>query len=195
MTTEAASPEWIMFLRAFAPIIGVVVGWMLVILTRHLEQIWFGAKLKIDCQRAPGKTDETPAAKFVKFRVQNSTQRHVAKNCRAYLVELHKVSNSKIVSGNLISDTFQLPWAGPSFDPRDLPAKIALYVDLVHFSKHQSGWGFHTNPGFYASLATLADHRGTYRFTVVVAGDDAIPQTRHIYVDYNGDWKSATPYD
>jgi len=195
MTKETDSVEWITLLRAFAPIIGVVIGWMLVILTRHLEQIWFGAKLKIDCQHAPGKTDETPVAVFMKFRVRNSAERHVAKNCRAYMVELHKVSNGKVVSENLISDTFQLPWAGPSFDARDIPAKISLYVDLVHFSKHQPGWVFCTNPGFYPSLAPLGDHRGTYRFTVVVAGDDAIPQTKRIYVDYNGDWKSGTPYD
>lgn len=185
------STDW----KAFGAIIGVVVGWMLAILTRHFEEVWFGAKLKIDCNRVPGNKDENPDDLYIKFRVQNSTERHVAKSCRAYLVELHKISNGKVVSDNLISDTFQLPWAGWDFEPRDIPAKVKQYVDLVHFSKHASGWKFSTKPRFYPSLAPLADHRGTYRFAVVVAGDGAPPQTKHIYVDYDGDWKSATPYE
>lgn len=176
-------------------IIGVVVGWMLSILTRHFEEVWFGAKLTIECNGVPGNKDENPDDLYIKFRVRNSTERHVAKNCRAYLVDLHKISNGKVVSGGLIPDTFQLPWAGWDFEPRDIPFKVNQYVDLVHFSKHTSGWQIATKPWFYPSLAPLAEHRGTYRFTVVVAGDGATPQTKHIYVDYNGDWKSATPYE
>jgi hypothetical protein len=126
-------------------------------------------------------------------RVENSTKRHVAKHCRAYLVELHKISNTKVISENLTPDTFQLPWAGPDFEPRDIPAGVKQYVDLVRFSKQASGWSFLTKPPLYASLAKLSDHRGTYRFTMVVAGDGATPQTKQIYVDYNGDWNNVTP--
>ena len=127
--------------------------------------------------------------------MENSTKRRVAKNCRAYLVGLHRVSNNKVVSENLIADTFQLPWPNDDYEVRDIPAETAHYVDLVHFSKHSSGWVFATKPGLFPSLTPLAAHRGTYRFTVVVAGDGATPAKRHIYVDYNGDWKSATPFD
>jgi hypothetical protein len=162
----------------------------------NLEQVLFGAKLKIACKNVSGNKDETPDNVFVKFRVENSTQRHVAKNCRAYLVELHKISNTMVISQNLIPDTFQLPWPNDDFEPRDTPAKVKHYVDLVRFSKHAPGWKFMTKPGLYSSLATLANHIGTYRFTVVVAADDAKPQTAKICVDYNGDWHNVTPpYD
>jgi hypothetical protein len=156
----------------------------------------FGARLKIAFTDVPGSKDETPDNIFVKFRVENSTMRHVAKNCRAYLVEVHKISNAKVISENLIPDTFQLPWAGHDFEARDMPAKVRYYVDLMRFSKHQPGWRFLTKPDLYSSLRALADHRGTYRFTVVVAGDGATPQTAKICVDYNGDWHNVTPpYD
>jgi hypothetical protein len=36
----------------------------------------------------------------------------------------------------------------------------------------------------HANLKPLADHRGTYHFTAVVAGDGATPQTAKICVDY-----------
>ena len=181
--------------KTFLGIIGVVVGWMLVTLTRYFEEVWFGARLKIDCHGVPGNKDENADAVYMKFRVRNSNQRRVAKNCRAYLVELHKISNSKVISENLISDSFQLPWAGYDYDVRNIPAKVSQYADLVHFSKNTPGWQFAAKPWFYPSLAPLSEHRGTYRFTVLVAGDGASPQTKNIYVDYDGDWKSATPYE
>jgi hypothetical protein len=63
----------------------------------------------------------------------------------------------------------------------------------VRFFKNAGGWNFLTKPHLYSSLAALADHRGTYRFTVVVAGDGATPQAKQICVDYNGDWHNVTP--
>lgn len=180
--------------KAFSGIIGVVIGWVLGIMTRHFEQVWFGAKLKID-HHVPGNKDENAADVYIRFRVQNSTEHRVAKSSRAYLVELHKMSNGQVVSENLLPDSFQLPWAGYSFEARDIPAKVNQYVDLVHFSKKESGWSFATQPWFPPSLKPLADHRGTYRFTVVVAGE-ATPQTAKMCVEYNGDWHTVTPpYD
>ena len=69
--------------KAFHGIIGVVVGLML----RYLEEVLFGAKLKID-YHVPGNKDENATDVYIKFRVQNVTKRRVAKSSRAYLVEL-----------------------------------------------------------------------------------------------------------
>ena len=70
----------------FGGIVSVAVGWVLATMTRHFDAVWFGAKLKIVCKDAVGNRDETRHAVFIKFRVENRTKRHVAKNCRAYLV-------------------------------------------------------------------------------------------------------------
>lgn len=180
--------------KVFSGIIGVVIGWMLSMLTRLFEEGLFGAKLKID-YRVPANKDENPDDVYIRFRVQNNNERRIAKSCRAYLVELHKMSNGRIVSENLLPDSFQLPWAGYSYEARDIPAKVNQYVDLVHFSKKDSGWSFATQPSFPPSLKPLADHKGTYCFTVVVAGE-ATPQTAKMCVDYSGGWHNVTPpYD
>ena len=107
------------------------------------------------------------------------------------------MSNGKVVSENLLPDSYQLPWAGYSYEARDIPAKVNQYIDLVHFSKdaQKQGWIIATQPWFPPSLKPLADHRGTYLFTVVVAGE-ATPQTAKMCVDYNGDYRNVTPpYD
>ena len=55
--------------KVFSGFIGVVIGWMLSILTRRFEQVWFGAKLKIDC-RVLGNKDENATDVYIRFRVQ-----------------------------------------------------------------------------------------------------------------------------
>jgi hypothetical protein len=174
---------------------GVILGWGLNILSRRFEEAWFGAKLVIDGEEAPGRRDETADKVYLRFSVRNTRERHLCKNCRAYLVELHKISDGKVISENLLPDSFQLPWAGYDFKPRDIPARVAQYVNIVCISKTAPGWEFLTYPGFYESLSFVKEHRGTYRVTVVVAGDGATPQTKQINIDYNGDWEKAVLYD
>jgi hypothetical protein len=177
-------------------LIGVIFGWML----RYLDEVLFGPKLKIDCN-PPGNTDENPIDVYMRFRVQNTAKRRVARNCRAYVVGIYKASKKKVISDNLIADTFQLNWAGWEFDPRDIPAKVEQYVDLVRFPKQQApDWLFYTKPpmtGKFSSsrLADLPKHRGTYCFKVVVAGDGAVPKIKIIYVDYDGNWENAAAYE
>jgi hypothetical protein len=74
--------------KVFSGLIGVVLGWLLGILTRHFEELWFGAKLKIECD-VPGNKDENDTHVYIRFLLQNTNKRRVAKSCRAYLVELH----------------------------------------------------------------------------------------------------------
>ena len=49
-------------LRDYIPIIcvlmGTVLGWLLAVVTRYFDETWFGAKLKIECQRARGVEEE-----------------------------------------------------------------------------------------------------------------------------------------
>jgi hypothetical protein len=176
------------------PVVGVIVGWVLAVFTRHFEDRWFGAKLKIDCGKAPGNKMEAPDFVYIKFCVRN-TRRRVAKNCRAYIVALHEVSNGKKIGDSVMHDSFQIPWAGHDFEPRDIPPNISQYVDLVRFSKATSGWDIQTNPGLYASLAPITRRPGTYQFTVVVTGESTVAAKKLINVDYNLDWHSARVYD
>ena len=48
----------------------------------------------------------------MKFRVQNTRHRTVARNCRAYLVGIHEVRGTQVMLEDLSPDSLQLPWEG-----------------------------------------------------------------------------------
>jgi hypothetical protein len=178
-----------------ALVVGVIVGWILGMCSRYFDDRLFGAKLTIDCGTAPGNRIESPDSLYIKFCVRN-TKRRVAKNCRAYIVALHEFSNGRTIGQSVMSDSFQIPWAGYDFEPRDIPPNISQYVDLVRFSKNNLGWDFQTKPGLYASLSSITGRRGTYQFTVVVTGESTVPAKKKINVDYDMvDWRNARVYD
>jgi hypothetical protein len=131
----------------------------------------------------------------MKFLVRNLRKHRVARNCRVYVIALHQISNNRVVSDDQKPDSAQLPWEGGDLEPRDIPYGASQYADIVHFSKRQPGWDFHAKPNYLNRDINLKGYRGTYRFSVIVACDGATPATKNINVDYNGDWKSARPYD
>lgn len=95
---------------------------------------------------------------------------------------------------DLTPDSVQLPWEGGDFEPRDIPSGHSQYGDLVHFSKSEEekeDWIFSTKPNYIGRK----NHRGTYQFVVLVAGDGITPETGRINVDFSGDWRNASPYD
>jgi hypothetical protein len=178
-------PNWL------GPLIGVVVGFMLNMVHQYFQERWFGPKLIIS-----GRKGEGPNAVWMRFRVQNMNKRRVARNCRAYLTAIHQISNNRPISDNLAADSVQLSWEGGDFDPRDIPYGASQYGDIVYFPKQdKSDWQFHTRPNYLNENLNLKGYRGTYRFSVIVAGDGATPATKEINVDYNGDWRNARPYD
>jgi hypothetical protein len=184
-------PNWL------GPLIGVVVGFMLNMVHQHFQETWFGPRLIIDCQTAPGRIGQGPNAVWMKFRVRNMNKRRVARNCRAYLIAIHQISNNRVVPDDLNPDSVQLSWEGGDFEPRDIPYGASQYADIVHFPKDQDkpDWQFLARPNYLNRDLKLKGYRGTYRFSVIVAGDGATPATKKINVDYNGDWRNARPYD
>jgi hypothetical protein len=183
-------PPWI------GPIFGVIVGFLLSTVSRVFDEAWFGPKLVIDCQHAPRNREEANDKLYVRFRVRNLNKRRMAKQCYAYIVGLHKMTDGKEVSENLLADSFQLPWAGYSFEPKNIPFAVSQYADLVQFPKNSPpGWIVLVNPTFYASLDHLKGYQGTCRFSVVVAADGAVTKTAYINVEYRNDWHNVAIYE
>jgi hypothetical protein len=178
-------------------LIGVIIGWGLGIFTRPLQDACFGSRFVIDCEKAPGKIAQGPNAVYMKFRVRNTRKRSIARNCRAYIISIHEVRNNRVMPDDLKPDSAQLPWEGGDFEPRDIPHGASQYADIVHFSKDQNnpGWIFRARPNYIANDQKLKAHRGTYRISVLVAGDGVKSATKNINIDYNGDWNGARPYD
>jgi hypothetical protein len=178
------------------PVVGVIVGFGLNAAYQWFREVRSRPVLKIDCDDAPRKKGENPDGVYMKFRVQNKRPRSVARNCRAYLIGINEVRGSQVMPEDLKPDSVQLPWEGGDYEPRDIPFGHSQYADIVHFSKEKSGWEFSTKPNVVVDRnPKIRDHRGTYQFTVLVAGDDVTPDTKRINVEYNGDWHNARPFE
>jgi hypothetical protein len=173
---------------AVSAIAAVFIGWLGGLFSRSIEERYSGAKLVIDCP-PDGSKDITENAVYMKVRLRNDRLR-LAKSCRVYLVELHEMREGKIIRGNKISDSFQLPWAGYDYDARDVPYKVSQFVDIMTFGKEPpESWTFRTKPKFYQSLVTaLSNYDGTYQFTILAAADGAQPVTAKVCVYYTKDW-------
>ena len=129
------------------------------------------AVLEIDCTGAPGRIAGANNANmkdvYMKFRVQNIQPGTVARNCRAYLIGIHEVSDTEVRTENLRPKSVQLPWEGGDFEPRDIRSahphcNNSQYGDIVHFSKREgdAGWIFSTK----LPIGREDKYRGVYQF-------------------------------
>jgi hypothetical protein len=185
-----AIPPWV------GPLIGVIVGFMLNLIYQYFREVRSSPVLKIDCDAAPRNIGSgNPDNVYMKFRVRNLQKRGVARNFRAYIIGIHEVRGNRVMPNDLKSDSAQLPWEGGGFEPRDIPYGHSQYADIVHFSRHESGWIFYTGPNDVARDPNIKSHRGTHQISALVAGDSAEPAIANINIDYDGDWKNAKPYD
>jgi hypothetical protein len=190
------SSDFSLWIGPIFGLIGVILGVLLNTIGRFFDERLFGPKLVIDCQRAPGQRGETDDMLYVRFRVRNLRKRRLAKQCCAYIVGLYRVTDGRRVSENLLTDSFQLSWAGYAFDPRIIPSGVSQYVNLVQFSKHDPGWRIVPNPASYdVRLDHIKGYQGIYEFEVVVAADGAVITTAYIKVEYRVDWHNVAVYE
>jgi hypothetical protein len=126
------------------------------------------------------------SAVYVRVRVRNLGRR-VARGCRVFLTGLEEVHPAGTTPTNL-HDALVMGWpGGTDFEPRDIPHGVSFFADLVMVSKHREGWGFCVRET-HANHRRLPEYRGTYRFHVLVAADDADPARCTVDATYDGDW-------
>src|ERR1051325_2408949 len=178
---------------SFAPVLGAVVGgllgWGAAVFSEPLRERLFAPRLVIDCPQNANR-GETDQDLYIKVRVQNNRTK-MAKDCRVFLVGVQEIRDGLPIGAALLSDSFQLPWSGYDFEPRDIPRGLYQFVDIVRFSKHSPGWIFATKPKFYASLGNRTQFRGTYRLAILAAADGTPPSLKQIDVFYDGGWHQA----
>lgn len=105
-----------------------------------------------------------------------------------FLTALEEVRIGGQVEAKL-DDSKVLPWAGWYFDPQDLPKGANFYVDVVRFSEKRAEWDFCVHQLFQTQQA-LKLYKGSYRFTLLVTGDNAEPAICKLDVHYDGTWSS-----
>jgi hypothetical protein len=174
---------------------GAVVGGFVGGITPYLTSWYVRPKLRIDFRndennvvtvegtRGDGKVG---ADIFVRVRVQNGG-RSRAKSCNVFVTSVHEVR----ADGSLhlvLRDSKVLNWAGGSRLALDVPQRVEFYVDLLRVSKDEADWGMIF--GLFNDQQKLQLYSGTYRFSLLISGDNASPSTCSMNVEYRQDWNT-----
>lgn len=138
-------------------------------------------------------------AVYIRCLVRNK-RGMVAKGCRAYLVKVEQAAAGGRFGPAVFYDSVQLAWAsrpGHQYEAVDLPRGVPQYVDVV------STRDFNPNPEcppepiprFQIESqfkpfreSGLGTKPGTFRFTILVAGDNFPPFEFRLGLRWNGQW-------
>ena len=158
---------------------------------QHARDWWTRPKLHLSFRPNEDKAETSWGGAFafdgvnLRARVQNLGARP-AVNCKIFVTALDKIQTSGTTLTGF-KDSRQAPWAGWSFESREVYHGVTFYVDFVRVSKQEPGWAF----PFERTMSTdeeLQRYRGTYRFRLVAVADNAKPFHLDIDVKYEADW-------
>lgn len=131
--------------------------------------------------------------RWQRVRVKN-TGKAIAKNCRAYLVNIEELMNG-FPKETFYRDTLRLRWAyeteGDLHAGVDIPPGIFIYFDLMS-TKMEDG-----KPLTFIQAAKVRqkfmnnlEFNKIYRFTVLVAADATEPKQICVTINMGSDWAS-----
>jgi hypothetical protein len=143
-----------------------------------------------------GREDE---AYYIRVIAKNEKER-IAKSCSVWLTKIETKDRSGVFQDTAYSDSIRLAWApyidSESFKPRDIPHGINQMVDLVYAyplaTQLQRANSLQVDPFSYREIW---DRKGTFRFTVVLTANGAVPVGRRIIVEWDGAWNHIKASD
>lgn len=180
----------------FTPLLSILVGLILGVCSEPLRKYLLRPILRTTFTQDENCICETPVnlpagqevfeshAKVVRFYVQN-TRRFLAKSCRAYLIQIEKVTPTK--TETIFADRIPLDWAYIGATAVDIPGHTGLYCDLVGASQPSEQLRPHVNP-MPKLLGNILRDCATYRFKAIIAGENLTPQSININVAWKGTW-------
>lgn len=202
---EVSEPGLWSVLKDYVPyLLSLFSGFAIAIFTEPIRKKIWGPKLSIvftgkdDCipktiERGPGIERE---AYYIKARVTN-IRKAIARDCRAYLVNIEKKDADGKFKPTVYSDSIQLAWSAQGSENRskalDLAKGIKQYVDIITTRSD--------SPYYYPQLAVtlnryvpLFQETGIFRFTLQVSAAEADPRMLKLTFEWNGQWDSFKAY-
>lgn len=128
-------------------------------------------------------------ARYLRVKVTN-TKFAMAKNCRAYLVAVDKETSAGVFEPTVYCDSIPLAWscsADKAYEPLNLPKGVEQFIDIVSTRSISNEIKVEINPMPYRYVNLYRQH-GTFRFTVLVSGENVEPQFIKIVFKWNGIW-------
>lgn len=178
--------------------IGFVSAVLAPIAVEPLRHYFFGPKLKVEFIKGNRDfvtdTKETGGADahYVRVKVLN-TGCQIAKECRAYLVNVEKWNTSTgEFEPTIYCDSLQLAWSAradikEACLPLDMSRDIKQFIDIVSTRSTKSDYEIMTNPLLNRYEPLFKEH-GKFRYTVLVSGDNVKPISAKVVFEWSGDW-------
>lgn len=138
---------------------------------------------------SPAYQEGLRKAIFIRVCAFNDS-RHLASECRAYLVNIEKLDTDGSFRGTEFSDTIPLPWScrdPDEYEPIAIPGGMRAFFSIVPAGELGKKLVLETstNPFRYADILKTP---GSYRFTVQVSSEEARPVQMKVRVDWTGSW-------
>jgi hypothetical protein len=191
-------------------ILSGMIGGLAVLLTPLIRRFFWGPKLQLLFEeKGEGFVVKTPISikssgspmvnitegYYIRIMIKN-IKPIIAKECRAFLINIEKQDEDNIFKQTIYCDSIQLQWSTrpeKGFDSIDIPMGINQFVDVIQTTNG--------DPFFTCKIGTfpfryhnLFQDVGIFRFTIQVAGNDIIPQFTKIIFHWKGEWNNFEVY-
>jgi hypothetical protein len=196
--TKAAtdSRDYFAFLT---PAVSFILGFVIAVFSEPLRQWLFRPVLRVSFEKNDSCVAHTPVenggkeyeAYYIRVKVEN-TRRHLAKACRAFLIQVEEKDESGYYKPTLYADSLPLAWSCQKPDearkPIDLPLDVAQFVDVVATDSLSNNYFVQVSPLPFRYHKLFEKKPKDFRITVLVSGDGVKPATTRIIFRWKGTW-------
>lgn len=182
----------------FASILSFLGGFFTALFAEPLRRWIFHARLSLEFKDAEHFITQTPEgsiagsrhqACYIRCKVTNAKSA-LAKSCRAYLVNVERQGSRGNWEATSYCESMQLAWASRgdgSYTALDIPKDVPHFIDILSVREGSNEFrpAIQVMPFRYESLWST---HGTYRFTVIVSGEDVTPATLGVSLKWTGEW-------
>lgn len=179
-----------------------ILGFLSAVFVDPFREFLFSPKLRLSFDNDSRCVSRTPErgngqereAIYIRIRVEN-TKRRLAKQLKAYLVNVETKNNNDKFEQSIYADSIQLAWScSPSIetrlDPIDLPKGLDKYADIVATDSISNRYDFQIFPFPFRYEQLFDNEPKTLRLTILVAGDGVNPEKIKLIFTWKGQWNN-----
>lgn len=190
---------------SFLPnLLSYLAGFATAIFAEPIRQMIFKPDLQVGFGQSQDYLSHTPEifnnmemeAYYIRVRVTNKS-RYIAKDCRAYLINIEKKNENDKFSPTIYCDSIQLAWScqakGEQYRAIDIAKDVNQYIDVIVTRSITDEFDspILVKPFRYFSLFR---EKGIFRVTIQVAASGVSPETIKLVFEWKGDWKNFKVY-
>lgn len=184
-------------------LIAGIIGFVSAVLAEPVRRWFFSPKIKVDfiegdeAFRTTTKVGRSDAH-FIRVRVLIKGF-GIAKQCRAYLVNVEKWNESAgKFEATIYCDSLQLAWSAQenpkedyaAYRALDIPKGVPQFIDVVRTLRGGTNYRVLTKFILNRYQALFEEGEGKFQYTVLVSSDNAKPKSKKVIFDWSGDWEN-----